>query len=94
MVTISILNIGVAYAAKKQYEKAVFHVEIHCDACIKKIQDNIAFEKGLKDMIIDKKAETVTLTWDPQKTDTTTLKLAFDKIRKPVSKIETIRNEK
>ena len=79
---------------KKQMETAVFHVEIHCDACVKKIQDNIAFEKGLKDMTIDKRTETVTLTWDPQETDTTTLKTAFEKIRKPVSRIDIPLQEK
>lgn len=88
LAVIAILNTGVAHAAKKQYAKAVFHVEIHCDACEKKIQENIAFEKGLKDLTIDRQTETVTITWDPQKTDTATLKLAFEKIKKPVSKID------
>ncbi len=73
---------------RKQRETAVFYVEIECDKCVKRIQENIAFEKGLKDMLIDREKQTVTLTYDPQKTDTATLKLAFEKIRKPVSKIE------
>ena len=73
---------------KQKRETAVFHVEIKCDNCVRNIQNNIAFERGLKDMRIDKKQQTVTLTWDPQRTDTTTLKQAFIKIKKPVKKIE------
>lgn len=82
--------------AKPNQERvtAIFHVEIHCDACVKKIQNNIPYEKGLKDMRIDQKAETVTLTWDPQKTDTIALKAAFEKIKKPVSKIEMVQQKK
>lgn len=75
---------------KHQRETAVFHVEIFCDGCVKNIQNNIAFEKGLKDMKINRKEQTVTLTWDPAKTDTTRLKTAFEKIHKPVSRIEQI----
>ena len=73
---------------KSERMTAVFHVEISCDNCVKRIQDNIAFEKGLKDMRIDKDQQTVTLTWDPEKTDTTMLKQAFEKIKKPVVRIE------
>ena len=92
LIAIVIMSISVISAkdTKKQRETAVFHVEIECNNCVKRIQDNIAFEKGLKDMHIDKEAQTVTLTFDPQKTDTTTLKSAFEKIRKPVSKVEII----
>ncbi|MBR1564360.1 MAG: heavy-metal-associated domain-containing protein [Paludibacteraceae bacterium] len=76
---------------KSERAKAVFHVEITCDNCVKNIQNNIVWEKGLKDMQIDKQAETVTLTWDPQKTDTTTLKQAFEKIHKPVQRIDMVK---
>ena len=49
-------------------QSAIFYVEIHCQGCVDKIQKNIAFEKGVKDMRIDQKAQTVTLTWDTTKT--------------------------
>lgn len=88
-----LLSISVS-AKPKQRETAVFHVEISCDNCVRRIQDNIAFEKGLKDMKIDKQQQTVTLSWDPEKTDTLQLKNAFLKIKKPVSRIEITTQEK
>lgn len=89
IITFALLLPFMAFARSNQERvTGIFHVEIHCDACVKKIQNNIPYEKGLKDMRIDQKAETVTLTWDPQKTDTTTIKAAFEKIKKPVRMIE------
>lgn len=89
-----VLPMAVTAKPKQEYTTAVFHVEIHCDACVKKIQNNIAFEKGLKDMRINQSEETVTITFDPQKTDTATIKLAFEKIKKPVARIELTTQEK
>ncbi|MBR1809696.1 MAG: cation transporter [Paludibacteraceae bacterium] len=94
IVSVVLMSAMTLSAKEKKRETAVFHVEISCDNCVKRIQDNIAFEKGLKDMRIDKEQQTVTLTWDPEKTDTLQLKTAFQKIRKPVSKIEKVSDEK
>ena len=82
------LALAVQAKPKAARQTAVFHVQISCDNCVKRIQNYIPYEKGLKDMHINKEAQTVTLTWDPQKTDTATLKQAFEKIKKPVSLIE------
>lgn len=84
-----LLTTGMMAAPKENTRQtAVFHVEIHCQGCVDKIQKNIAFERGVKDMRIDQKAQTVSLTWDTNKTDTTQLKQAFEKIKKPVSRID------
>ena len=94
VLSLLLLSLSVIAKPKQQRVTAVFHVPIECDHCVRKIQDNIAFEKGLKDMQIDKNAQTVTLTWDPEKTDTTMLKTAFLKISKPVSRIQLLTAEK
>ena len=88
IIMLIVLPVIAVATPKQKRETAVFHVEIECDNCVRNIQNNIAFERGLKDMRIDKKQQTVTLTWDPEKTDTTSLKNAFLKIHKPVKKIE------
>ena len=95
LLLIALLAVSIMVYAKPKAERvtAVFHVEISCDNCVKRIQDNIAFEKGLKDMRINKEQQTVTLTWDPAKTDTVQLKTAFAKITKPVGKIEIVREQ-
>ncbi len=85
-----LLSLTVIAKPKQQRVTAVFCVPIECDHCVREIQNNIAFEKGLKDMQINKETQMVTLTWDPEKTDTTTLKNAFLKIHKPVSHIRLL----
>lgn len=71
-------------------EKAtvLFAVDLHCDGCVKKIEKNIAFEKGVKDLLCDLKKKTVLVTYDTKKTDVKTLQSAFEKIGKPATVLE------
>ena len=46
---------------------------------------NIAFEKGVKDIVCDLDTKTVTVTFDADKTNTEALLKAFDKIGKPAT---------
>ncbi len=65
----------------KDIRTAVFKVEqMHCQNCVKKISDNIRFEKGLKDISADLEAKTVTVTYDAGKTNVEKLKAGFRKI--------------
>lgn len=84
LLSVSLLLPVSVSAAKPKREKAVFRVEITCQGCVNKIEKNIAFEKGVKDLLIDKDKQVVTVVYDPLKTDKTALKKAFAKIRKPV----------
>lgn len=70
---------------KNTKETVIFTVHIHCDGCVAKIEKNIAFEKGVRDLVIDKETQTVKVVYNPEKTDVETLKQAFEKIGKPVS---------
>ena len=63
----------------------VLSCDIHCQGCCDKIMKNIAFEKGVKDLVCDIKAKTVTVTFDARKTDVPTLLKAFEKINKPAT---------
>ncbi|MBR3565157.1 MAG: heavy-metal-associated domain-containing protein [Paludibacteraceae bacterium] len=82
-----LLAFFVEAAPKHQRDTVVYEVEIHCQGCVDKIQKNIAFEKGLKDMKIDKDKQTVWLVFDPTKTTDEKLREAFAKIGKPVKRV-------
>jgi len=48
----------------------VFFTSLECKKCATKIQENVSFEKGVKDLKIDVPAQTVTIKFDASKTDT------------------------
>ena len=70
-------------AAKQDKQVVVLSCDLHCQGCCDKIMKNIAFEKGVKDIVCDLKTKTVTVTYDANKTDIPTLLKAFEKIGKP-----------
>ena len=77
-----LLSVCMMTAGDKR-QTVIFDVDIHCQGCITKIEKNIAFERGVKDLVCDLDAKTVTVTYDPSKTDIRRLKAAFAKINKP-----------
>lgn len=76
------------FAAKPDKQVVVLSCDLHCQGCCDKIMKNIAFEKGVKDIVCDLKTKTVTVTYDANKTDVPTLLKAFEKIGKPAKVIE------
>lgn len=64
----------------KDFRTAVFKVsQMTCENCVKKINSNIRFEKGLKDFNTDLKTKTVTIIYDADKTNIEKLKEGFRK---------------
>ena len=63
----------------------VLRCDLHCQGCCDKIMKNIAWEKGVKDLVCDLQKKTVTVTYDTRKTDLETLLKAFEKIGKPAT---------
>ncbi|MDR0874456.1 MAG: heavy-metal-associated domain-containing protein [Prevotellaceae bacterium] len=62
-------------ASVKKSETVVFAVsEMHGEHCKNRIEKNVGFEKGVKSLVVDLKAETVTIKYDPSKTTAETLK--------------------
>jgi copper chaperone CopZ len=61
-------------------EKVVFSVSMDCISCQKKIEKNIAFEKGVKALDVQLEANTVAVTYDDSKTDIAKLQKGFKKI--------------
>lgn len=76
--------------AKVNKQTIVLSVDIHCQGCCDKIMKNIAFEKGVKDLVCDLDSKTVTVTYDANKTDIPTLLKAFEKIKKTATLKETV----
>ena len=74
---------------KGEIKEVTFNVHLHCENCVKKVQENIAFEKGVKDLHVCLEDQTVSLKYDAAKTSEETLKAAIEKLGYPVSGIRS-----
>ena len=54
--------------------------QMHCENCENRIKGNLRFEKGIKKIETDREHQTVTLTYDADKTSVEKLLQGFDKI--------------
>ena len=70
---------------KGEIKEVTFTVPLHCENCVKKVQENIAFEKGVKDLHVCLEDQTVSIKYDAAKTNEQTLKAAIEKLGYPVS---------
>ena len=61
-------------------QKVLFSVNMDCEKCQKKIEKNIAFEKGVKAIDVKLDEKTVAVTYDNSKTDVAKLQKGFKKI--------------
>ncbi len=75
-------------AAKADKQTVVLQCDLHCQGCCDKVMKNIAFEKGVKDIVCDLKTKTVTVTYNADKTDLDTLLKAFERIGKPAKELK------
>ena len=86
MCLVALFTVGAVSAQKpqkggKQNATTVFVTDIDCAGCAKKVNDTIPYEKGVKDVQVDVDAKSVTVTFDPSKTNNETLVKAFAKIK-------------
>lgn len=70
---------------KGEVKEVTFNVHLHCENCMKKVQENISFEKGVKDLHVCLDDQTVSIKYDAAKTNEDTLKAAIEKLGYPVS---------
>ncbi len=85
LIAICLFAITPAMAQRKGEKKTLFKVEMDCGSCVKKVEDNIAWEKGVTDLKCDLKTQTVEVTYKTSKTDDKKLLAAFEKIGKPAT---------
>ncbi|MDR0371433.1 MAG: heavy-metal-associated domain-containing protein [Prevotellaceae bacterium] len=82
-------SVATAQAQKdNNKETVVFDVDIDCNNCKNKIEKNIPFEKGVKALDVDMDSKTVTVTYDPKKTDIASLQEGFKKIGKEAKPVK------
>ena len=60
---------------KKEYVTVVYDVHLHCESCVKKVT-----EKGVKKLDVSLENHTVTVTFDPSKTDAGKIAAAIRKL--------------
>ena len=72
----------VAINAKVNKQVVTLSCNLDCQGCCDKVMKNIAFEKGVKDLVCNLEEKTVTVTYDANKTDVPTIIAAFEKIGK------------
>lgn len=79
----ALFTISLSYAQEAEKKQTVkFSVEgMDCANCVKKVEKNIAFEKGVTDLKCDLPTKTVEVTYRTDRTDTKKLAEAFKKIK-------------
>ena len=65
---------------KNEKETVVFDVSMTCNNCKKRIEKNIPFEKGVKDLKVNLDEKTVMIVYQNNKTDQEKLKEAIEKM--------------
>ena len=81
---VALFSIAVVDAQQPKGKKTVtttFVTDIDCEGCAKKVNNTIPYEKGVKDVKVDVASKTVTVTYDPAKTNDDALVKAFAKIK-------------
>ena len=69
---------------KAEAKEVTFKVNLHCQSCVKKVQENISFEKGVKGLHVCLEDQVISIKYDPAKTSEETLKNAIVKLGVPV----------
>lgn len=85
LLTISLMLLTLGSAAfaigkAKKEDTVVFKTSIDCKNCVKKVVENVSFEKGVTDLDADLRTKNVTITFDAAKTDTLNLAKAIRKL--------------
>ena len=77
-----------AEAQKKNEKTVVFKTHLHCESCKAKVEKNLPFEKGVKDLKIDMKAKTITVTYREDKNSLENIQKALEKLDVEVEGME------
>ena len=72
----------------KNQKVVVLSVSMHCEGCKEKIEKNISWEKGVKDLVVNLEKKTVTITYDAKKTNEDVLIKAIEKLDYKCEKID------
>ncbi len=73
---------------KTPLRQVKFETTIDCKNCVKKVTENVSFEKGVKDLKTELSDKTVTIVYNPDQTDTLKLAKAIRKLGYKANVIE------
>lgn len=68
--------------------EVVFSTNMRCKSCVKKINENLSFMKGVKGLAVSLEDQTITIKYDKRKTDEKTLAEAVRKLGYKAEKVE------
>ncbi len=89
LVALMALTTLTAEAKEKQKDQSVcYKVNIHCGSCKAKIEKSVPFHKGVKDLDVNMDNNTVTVLYNPTKTDSVKIRQAIEKLD---FKVETLK---
>lgn len=88
LILVVVLSTAVSVSAQKKGEKTVvYNATLHCGSCKAKVEKNVAFEKGVKDLKVDMETQTITVTFREGKTTAEDIKKVIEKLGIPVKGI-------
>ena len=73
----------------KKTVKVTYKVNIHCKNCVNKLTDKLSFLKGVEDLKISLDDKTVTIFYNPAKTDESAFVKVIEKSGYSVEKLVT-----
>lgn len=76
-----------ANAQGKNEKTVVFYANLHCESCKAKVEKNIPFEKGVKDLKVDLEKKTITITFRKDKNTEENLRQAIEKLNIKVQNV-------
>jgi copper chaperone CopZ len=79
-VMIAAIGTGAQAQDKKETVEITFSVNMHCEHCKKKIENNLPFEKGVTDLKVNLEEKQVCINYDAKKTDKEKLQKAIEKL--------------
>lgn len=82
LVLFTVMLLTMVMAGAKDIKTVVLTTDpqMHCEGCEKRIKENIRFEKGIKKIVTDVEHQTVTITYDADKTTVENIIKGFEKI--------------
>ena len=82
LILLTVMLLTMIMASAKDIKTVVLTTvpQMHCEGCEKRIKENIRFEKGIKKIVTDVEHQTVTITYDADKTTVENIFKGFEKI--------------
>ena len=77
-----------ASKTEKTTATVTFETNLSCNSCVRKVNENISFEKGVKDLKVSLEEEKITITYDTRKTDEETLACSIKKLGYKAEKVK------